>query len=354
MREFTDKIEFPNGEGYTPCTREYADLTDRLDAIKPADVNMNDLSPADYQEWNTLEDRRANLQLNGHLGKSVRYDRGGFDDLDVDPNTSRNEEIQKSAHIVNGGESLKSYPYPKCNGRGSRTYGYVNIKTYPCGYCRQTGKVTAQRETNIKRSKQSETTRLQNLNNKIHAWHNANPTESAYLMHRATKSGFYSSLLLKLNTYGSLTENQVEAIRKNMREDEARKAAIQAEAPTVDISAIEKLFATARENGLKKLAFHTEHLTVKASREDLGKAPALYVIHGGDYVGKIVSGKFIGNRDVRPDTVEHLNAVAADPLGAAVFYGRKVGRCSCCGRELTDPASVAAGIGPICASNWGM
>lgn len=29
------------------------------------------------------------------------------------------------------------------------------------------------------------------------------------------------------------------------------------------------------------------------------------------------------------------------------------GRCSCCGRELTDPTRVAMGIGPICAEKWG-
>lgn len=351
-REFTDKIEFPNGEGYTPCTRE---ITDRLDAIKPADVTMNDLSPEDYNEWNALEDRRANLQMSGHLGKSVRYSTA-FDDLDTDPNApvDRAAEIRADAHIVNGGESLKSYPCPKCGGRGSRTYGYVNIRTYPCNYCRQTGNVTKEREANIARAIKADRTKAQNLGDKVHAWHNANPVESIYLMRRSTSSNFFASLLDQLNTRGVLTDGQVEAIRKNIRDDQDRAAARKAEAPTVDVSAIDKLFATAKENGLKKLAFRTEHLTIKAAREDLGKASALYVLHDEEYVGKIVAGKFLGNRSAKPDTLTLLNTVAADPLGAAIFYGRQVGKCSCCGRELTDPTSVANGIGPICQDKWGM
>lgn len=33
----------------------------------------------------------------------------------------------------------------------------------------------------------------------------------------------------------------------------------------------------------------------------------------------------------------------------AAAYGRRTGRCMCCGRTLTNPESIAAGIGPICA-----
>lgn len=33
-------------------------------------------------------------------------------------------------------------------------------------------------------------------------------------------------------------------------------------------------------------------------------------------------------------------------------YGRRTGVCGCCGRTLTDPKSIAAGIGPICASRY--
>lgn len=43
------------------------------------------------------------------------------------------------------------------------------------------------------------------------------------------------------------------------------------------------------------------------------------------------------------------NQLAAVQRGMA----KRTGRCSCCGRELTDPASIAAGIGPVCAKRFG-
>jgi hypothetical protein len=41
-------------------------------------------------------------------------------------------------------------------------------------------------------------------------------------------------------------------------------------------------------------------------------------------------------------------------LEQAKEYGRETGVCISCGAQLTDPASIEAGIGPICASKWGL
>lgn len=48
-----------------------------------------------------------------------------------------------------------------------------------------------------------------------------------------------------------------------------------------------------------------------------------------------------------------LDALLADPAAAAVEYGHRTGSCCICGRTLTDPESIAAGIGPICAGKFG-
>lgn len=48
-----------------------------------------------------------------------------------------------------------------------------------------------------------------------------------------------------------------------------------------------------------------------------------------------------------------LTKIAANPMDALVAYGRKTGVCGVCGRKLTDPESVEAGIGPVCASKVG-
>jgi hypothetical protein len=48
-----------------------------------------------------------------------------------------------------------------------------------------------------------------------------------------------------------------------------------------------------------------------------------------------------------------MSAIEADPKHFAVMYGRKTGRCSICGRTLTNKKSIKAGIGPVCAENFG-
>lgn len=48
-----------------------------------------------------------------------------------------------------------------------------------------------------------------------------------------------------------------------------------------------------------------------------------------------------------------LAAIAVDPIAALKLYGHSLGRCGVCNRTLTDEASRAAGIGPICQSKFG-
>jgi len=42
--------------------------------------------------------------------------------------------------------------------------------------------------------------------------------------------------------------------------------------------------------------------------------------------------------------------IAADAKAATIRYGQELGVCGVCGRTLTDEASRAAGIGPVCAA----
>lgn len=75
--EHTSAIYWPNGNGETPCSAEYAATKDARDAIyvcgNDEGETLDDLSPEDYQRWNELDDKLNGLQLNGHLGKSIRY-----------------------------------------------------------------------------------------------------------------------------------------------------------------------------------------------------------------------------------------------------------------------------------------
>lgn len=48
-----------------------------------------------------------------------------------------------------------------------------------------------------------------------------------------------------------------------------------------------------------------------------------------------------------------LEAIVADPEKAASDYGHEIGKCGICSRTLTNPESIAKGIGPICAGKAG-
>lgn len=47
--------------------------------------------------------------------------------------------------------------------------------------------------------------------------------------------------------------------------------------------------------------------------------------------------------------VQILALIAQDAKAAMIRYGQEIGECGHCGRTLTDEASRAAGIGPICS-----
>jgi len=83
----------------------------------------------------------------------------------------------------------------------------------------------------------------------------------------------------------------------------------------------------------------------------------LYVRLAGQYVGKVTPAGQLrmagGMGRWTEQTLQGLQAAQADPTGQAIQYGRETGRCSCCGRQLTNQVSIDLGIGPICLENLG-
>ena len=82
-------------------------------------------------------------------------------------------------------------------------------------------------------------------------------------------------------------------------------------------------------------------------------------------VEKPTSGKWAGYTFVKrrasddtinlsaEESVRVLTAIVADPMGAALLFGREMGICPDCGRSLTTQASRERGIGPVCARKRG-
>lgn len=118
-------------------------------------------------------------------------------------------------------------------------------------------------------------------------------------------------------------------------------------------------FMAARAKGAKRLTMRFSDAILKLNKA----GDAIWVLSPtekveGDYgLQPKYLGKVTPNRlDSRiPDSVkETLIAAAADPLTAAVKYGRETGSCSCCGKELTNKESIRLGIGPICREKFGL
>jgi len=71
-----DSIEWPNMLGFTPCTRQYADLHQRVQEAAPDFLmgeTLDDLPPERYEAYCRLEHALGVLQLEGHLLKGERY-----------------------------------------------------------------------------------------------------------------------------------------------------------------------------------------------------------------------------------------------------------------------------------------
>jgi hypothetical protein len=106
---------------------------------------------------------------------------------------------------------------------------------------------------------------------------------------------------------------------------------------------------TARNSGHKKPIYRAAGLVISRA-PDHGKNPgALYVkTEEDEYLGKILGTDYTGK------PAPALAAIAADPRGEAIRYGKRTSTCSCCGAELSNPKSIEAGIGSICAARWGL
>lgn len=59
-----------------------------------------------------------------------------------------------------------------------------------------------------------------------------------------------------------------------------------------------------------------------------------------------------GSFEYAPGAMRKLTVADRMSLDEAKAYGRRTGVCCVCGRQLTNPVSVAEGIGPICSGRF--
>lgn len=183
-----------------------------------------------------------------------------------------------------------------------------------------------------------------------------NPTDLDLLrfLHkkRMGMNEFARAMVHRLESGRDWTPNMRAAILR-MYESENSQSPIVGE--KVDLTAIKTMFDNAVSNGHKRPAYRADGVIITRAPDTGRNAGALYVkTEGGEYRGKLVGGTEWMPVLRDNDTINILKAIAKDPLESAVRYGRKTGRCSCCGRELTNKLSIELGIGPICREKWGL
>lgn len=104
---------------------------------------------------------------------------------------------------------------------------------------------------------------------------------------------------------------------------------------------------------LKRPRLNLGTYRITLAKPDSANPGALYVKRGDSYLGKITTAKFLQSRECTNDDALAVVRLARDPLAHALAHGRETGQCAICSRTLSDPASLEAGIGPICARNFG-
>lgn len=169
-----------------------------------------------------------------------------------------------------------------------------------------------------------------------------------FLRTQAATSSFFQSLLDQFQRKGMLSDRQMDCVYRALEKAKAPKP----QAQEADLTAIHQMFDTARSNGLKKLAYRANGLTIKPAAATGRNPGALYVFANDQYIGKVVDKGFFPTREATDDQKGELTVIAKDPLEVARLWGMKTGECSCCGRELTNEESVTLGIGPICRKKW--
>ena len=132
-------------------------------------------------------------------------------------------------------------------------------------------------------------------------------------------------------------------------------AAIAASAPAVNSAPLLAAFRRAATSGLRRPRLTFGAFVVKLAPDNGRNPGALYVTQprGGEYLGKIVDGRFLRAGACTDEAQAEVVRLIDDPKSAIEAYGMRTGQCAICGLELTNSESIERGIGPICAEKWG-
>lgn len=248
-------------------------------------------------------------------------------------------------------------PCKKCCGSGQfRSWSGRSVGQ--CFACKGKGKFTfaTSPETRAKARTGAAARKVKTAAENIEGFKVAQPVVFAWISENQASFEFAVAMLEAIVKFGDLTANQLAACERCIAKRDAARAAAESRtenAPAVDVSKIEVSFAAAIEHGIKRPKLRLDAFKFSLAPATGKNAGSIYVTEGEQYLGKVTAGKFICTRECGDERAAKVIAVASDPAASAKAFGIRTGSCSCCGRELTNGASIDLGIGPICAEKFG-
>jgi hypothetical protein len=282
-----------------------------------------------------------------------------FDDMDSDlefgtPTPARPmAEIAQPRYATARDSGVYAQPCKKCNGSGVFK-AYTGRILGNCFVCNGEGKQTFKTSPEARaKARESAAARAETkARESLEAFAREFPDMHAWIIAKAPGFEFAASMLEAVKRWGTLTDGQRGAVERCMERDAARDAERAAKAAAAAARPVERMDALF-EVMQKHSKFYAGDITLSRAREH----STVWIKHAQaeKAVGKLEHGVLTmwTRPGVDMDSIrETLGEFDGAPLAAAVRYGKLTGRCCSCGRELTDPASIEAGIGPICAGKF--
>lgn len=249
----------------------------------------------------------------------------------------------------------------KCRGTGNyRNFGR-------CFACKGVGKFTfkTSAETRAKAKDQRDNRKANVVTEALSAFETEQPQVWAWIKANAGKFDFASKMVEAIARFGNLTDNQLAACVRCMDREAARtaeRAERAQQAPTVDTAGVDRLklafdtaitYSRSKGRGLKMPRITIGGTVISPAGANSKNPGALYVKAQGEYLGKIVDGRFFAVSSCTADQQARVLAFIADPKAAAEAYGIETGTCCICNATLTNKESIERGIGPICGTKFG-
>lgn len=259
------------------------------------------------------------------------------------------ELIEQPADIPLKKSTQKTYPCGQCAGTGMYQGARVHQEKKHCFACRGKGyfktdprKLAQQRERRAQKKAELAASNQQ-------ANQGTGLLQAFTDLRMADWNDFARSMLEQHTAGKAWSEKQILAAQRMIEKTRESRKKREAEAVSVDLSGIINMFEHAKSNGYKRPIYRAEGLIISLAPANGANAGALYVKNEDkQYLGKVKDGRYIGKDEAK----ESLAIISEDPRSAAIRYGQRTGTCACCGRGLTNHASIELGIGPVCATKW--